>query len=258
MIVDALIAETEEDSDRGIRLLRDREDAESRTVLFGMLARSRGADAAVSTVAEEVNAGDSGIFTALGWRSWAGCMAEVGRWDEAAERLAKLEGKRNEEPALSLLEGIINAQLLLPEDRRGLTAGPVLFVGMAPNQGERAEAAHRRATECFELAELLLRDIEEDDFGVSVTEWRLWLRLMNPREANRKEAKDDVRRNLEGEDLDVNLVLYSWVFEIKFERDPLRLYLLSRDKLGGPERRRKTSGVLFDMELLGWGQDRRR
>ena len=232
-IIDALIAETEGDSDRGIRLLRDRGDAESRTVLFGVLARSRGADAALSTVAEEVNAVDAGIFTALGWRSWAGCMAEVGRWDEAAERLARLEGKRNEAPALSLLEGIINAQLLLPEDRRGLTAGPVLFVGIAPNQGERAEGAHRSATECFELAALGLRDIDEDDCEVPVTEWRLWLRLMNPREDNRKDAQNEVRRNLEGEEPDVNLVLYSWVFEIEFEREPLRLYLSARDKLGG-------------------------
>ena len=232
-IIDALIAETEGDSDRGIRLLRDRGDAESRTVLFGVLARSRGADAALSTVAEEVNAVDAGIFTALGWRSWAGCMAEVGRWDEAAERLARLEGKRNEAPALSLLEGIINAQLLLPEDRRGLTAGPVLFVGIAPNQGERAEGAHRSATECFELAALGLRDIDEDDCEVPVTEWHLWLRLMNPREDNRKDAQNEVRRNLEGEEPDVNLVLYSWVFEIEFEREPLRLYLSARDKLGG-------------------------
>ena len=233
LIVDALIAETEGDSDRGIRLLRDREDAESRTVLFGMLARSAGAAAAVNAVAEKVNAGESDIFTALGWRSWAGCVAEVGRWDEAAERLGRIEGKRNDEPALALLEGIINAQLLLPEDRRGLTAGPVLFVGIAPNQGERAEGAHRSATECFELAALGLRDIEEDDFGVPIREWRLWLRLMDPREGNRKEAQDEVRRNLEGEELDVNLVLYSWVFEIEFEREPLRLYLLARDKLGG-------------------------
>ena len=164
-IIDALISETEGDADRGIRLLRDQEDAESRMVLFGVLARSRGVDAALSAVAEEVNAGDTGIFTALGWRSWAGCMAEVGRWDEVSERLARIEGKRNEAPALSLLEGIINAQLLLPEDRRGLTAGPILFVGIVPNQGERAEGAHRRATECFELAALGLGDIDEDDCG---------------------------------------------------------------------------------------------
>ena len=232
-IIDALIAETQGDSDRGIRILRDRKDAESRSVLFGVLARSRGADAALNTVAEEVNAGDSGIFTALGWRSWAGCMAEVGRWDEASERLARIEGKRNEAPALSLLEGIINVQLLLPKDRRGLTTGPVLFVGIAPNQGERAEGAHRSATECFELAAPGLRDIDEDDCGVPVREWRLWLCLMNPREDNRKEAQNEVRRNLEGEEPDVNLVLYSWVFEIGFEREPLRLFLSTRDKLGG-------------------------
>ena len=232
-IIDALIAETQGDANRGIRLLRDRNDAESRTVFFGLLARTRGADAALSAVAEEVNAGESGFLTALGWRSWAGCMAEVGRWDEAAERLALIEVKRDETPALSLLEAIINAQLLLPTDRRGLTAGPVLFVGIAPNQGEHAEGAHRRATECLELAALGLGDIDEDDCDVPVAEWRLWLRLMNPRENCRKEAQDEVRRSLEGEEPDVNLILYSWVFEIEFERESLRLYLSGRDRLGG-------------------------
>ena len=140
-IIDALIAETEGDANRGIRLLRDRRDPDSKAALFGLIARTRGAEAALSAVAEEVNAGESGIFTALGWRSWSGCMAEVGRWDEAAERLARLEIKREEAPALSVLEGIINAQLLLPIGRRGLTAGPVLFAGIVPNQGEHAEYA---------------------------------------------------------------------------------------------------------------------
>ena len=232
-IVDALIAETEGDANRGIRLLRDRRDPDSKTVLFGLLVRTRGGEAALSAVAEEVNAGGSGIFTALGWRSWAGCMAEVGRWDEAAERLARIEVKRDETPALSLLEGIINAQLLLPTGRRGLTAGPVLFAGIAPIQGEHAECAHRRATECFEQAVVGLRDVDEEDCDVPVAEWRLWLRLMNPREDSRKETQEEVRRSLESEEPDANLILYSWVFEIEFEREALRLYLSARDKLGG-------------------------
>lgn len=232
-IIDALLAETQGDADKGIRLLRDRKDAESRTVLFGLLARTRGADAALSAVAEEVNTGEPGFFTPLGWSSWADCMAEVGRWDEAAERLAQIEIKRDETPAFSLLEAIINAQLLLPTDRRGLTAEPVLFVGIAPNQGEQAEGAHRRATECLELAALGLRDIDEEDCDVPVAEWRLWLRLMNPRENYRKEAQDEVRQSLEGEEPDVNLILYSWVFEIEFERESLRHYLSGRDRLGG-------------------------
>ena len=232
-IIDALIAETEGDANKGIRLLRDRRDADSKSVLFGLLARTRGANAALRAVAEEVNSGETDVFTALGWRSWAGCMAKVGRWDEAAEHLARMEVRRDETPALSLLEGIINAQLLLSADRRGLTVGPVLFAGIAPNQGEHAECAHRRASECMELAALGLRDIDKNDCDVPVAEWRLWLRLMNPREDRREKAQDEVRRSLEGEEPDVNLILYSWVFDIEFEREPLRLYLSGRDKLGG-------------------------
>ena len=92
---------------------------------------------------------------------------------------------------------------------------------------------HRRATECFGLAADGLGDIDDEECDVPVAEWRLWLRLMNPKEDRRKEAKDEIRQSLEGEEPDVNLILYSWVFEIEFEREPLRLYLSVRDKLGG-------------------------
>lgn len=252
-IIDALIAETEGDSDRGIRFLRDQKDADSKSVLFGLLARTRGTDAALNEVAEEVNLGESGIFTDLGWRSWAGCMAEVGRWREAAECLARIEMARIEAPALALIEGVINAQLLLPSDRRGLTVGPVLFAGIAPNQGEHAERAHRRATECFELAATGLKNIDECDCEIAHIEWRLWLRLMNPRAEYRQEAQCEVRKNLESDEPDVNLVLYAGIFGIEFEREPIRHFLLSRNKLGGlnEEERRAECFLIWNSVNVG-------
>ena len=232
-IIDALIAESDGNPDEGIRNLRDRDDPESRSVLFGILARSRGAAFALSTFADRMNSEDAEVFTAIGWMSCAGCMAEVGRWEAAAERLAQIDGMRKEVPALLLLEGIINAQLLLPDEKRSLKANPLLFVGITPNQGQKAEDAHECATKCFDLVEQGLGSIEEGDCDVPVAEWRLWLRLMNPREENRQDAINEIRQNLEGETPDVNLVLYSWVFNIEFDGAPLKFYLSGRDKLGG-------------------------
>ena len=40
------------------------------------------------------------FFTAVGWRSWAVCMAKVGRWEEAALRLCGLESHWHGMPAL--------------------------------------------------------------------------------------------------------------------------------------------------------------
>ena len=232
-IIDALIAESDGNPDGGIRILRDRDDPESRSVLFGVLARSRGATFALNTFADRMDGEDAEVFTVNGWRSWAGFMTEVGRWEEAAERLARIDGMRNEAPALSLLEGIINAQLLLPDEKRGLTGNPLLFVGITPNQGQKAEDAHERATKCIDLAEQGLGNIEEGDCDVPVAEWCLWLQLMNPREENRQDAINEIRQNLEGETPDVNLLLYSQVFNIEFNGEPLKHYLSGRERLGG-------------------------
>ena len=171
--------------------------------------------------------------------------------------LRELTGCETKLPALSLLEGIINAQLLLPDEKRGLTANPLLFVGITPNQGQKAEDAHERATKCFDLAEQGLGSIEEGDCDVPVAEWRLWLQLMNPREENRQDVIHEFRRNLEGETPDVNLVLYSWVFNIEFDGAPLKLYLSGRDKLGGLSEEEERAAYFMTWNSMIAGQNRR-
>ena len=232
-IIDALIAESEGNPDRSIHILRDQNGPESKSVLFYVLARSRGTAFALSTFADRINGEDTQVFTAIGWMNWARYMAEAERWEEAAERLARIEGMRNEAPVLSLLEGILNAQLLLPSEKRDLTGNPPLFVGIIPNQGQKAEDAHAHASKCFDLAEQGLGNIEKGDCDVPVAEWKLWLKLMDPREENRQDSIDNIRQNLESETPNVNLVLYSWFFNIEFNRNPLKCYLSKRDRLGG-------------------------
>ena len=110
-IVDALICDVDGDSDGAVRLLRDRDDPDSRTALFGVLARSRGADTALGEFAKAIASADAGLFTAVGWRNWATSMTEVGQWQEAADVLARLDAPWSGASALAFVEGIINAQL---------------------------------------------------------------------------------------------------------------------------------------------------
>ena len=65
-IVDALVCDVDGDSDGGIRLLRDRDDPDSRTALFGVLARLHGARTALGEFAEAIAAPSSALFTAVG------------------------------------------------------------------------------------------------------------------------------------------------------------------------------------------------
>ena len=232
-IVDALICLTDGDQDGAIRIVRDRDDPDSRSTLFVLLVQSRSADTALDMFQDEIRGSDAGLFTALGWRNWACRMAEAGRWEEAAERLAGFDGIWSSTPALAFFEGIINAQLLLPAESRHLTSEPPLFVGLTPNQGERAESVHERAQRCLELAQSGLDNIGRNDLKRSVADWRLWLRFMDPRENNVQSAHDEIRQNLESNSPDVNLMPLAFAFGVSFNPAPLRKYLSGREKLGG-------------------------
>ena len=48
-------------------------------------------------------------------------MAKEGRWEEACQRLINFESFWSEMPALAVIEGAINAAMLLPEDYREKT-----------------------------------------------------------------------------------------------------------------------------------------
>ena len=232
-IVDALICEKDGDSDGAIRLLLDRDDPDSRTALFGVLARSRGGSTALDEFAEGMAAADAGFFTAVGWRNWANCMAEVGQWQEAAEHLARIDDTWSDAPALALVEGSINAQLLLPAERRSATGDPRIFRGISPIQGDQAEAAHARATACFELAQSGLQEIDDTELERFVSDWRRWLRLMDPNDENARNAHHEIRQSLECDDPDVKAMLFAWAFGVSFNSRQLRRYLSRREKLGG-------------------------
>ena len=232
-IVDALICDVEGDSEGAIRLLRDRDDPDSRTALFGVLARSRGARTALGEFAEAIAAADSGLFTAVGWRNWATSMTEVGQWQEAADVLARLDNPWSGAPALAFVEGIINAQLLLPPERRSATGEVRIFAGISPIQGEHAEAAHARATVCLELAKSGLEEVADADLERFVSDWSWWLRLMDPNAEGPRDAHDGVRLALERDAPDFKLMPFAWAFGVSFDTEPLRRFLSRRERLGG-------------------------
>ena len=232
-IVDALILLADEDPDGAIRMLRDRDDPDSRSVLFTLFVQSQGTNAALDTFDDKIGDSDVHFFTALGWKNWVCCMAAAGRWEEAVQRLAGLDGVWSDMPALAFIEGVVNAQLLLPEESRHLTDGLPLFAGITPNQGERAEDAHERAKTCFELAQSGLDGLGRSDLEQSVAVWQRWLRLMDPRGSNVRAAHDEIRQDLESSHPDVDLILFAFVFGVSFDRESLRRHLDGRKKLGG-------------------------
>ena len=232
-IVDALICEMRGDTDGAIRLLRDRDDPDSRTALFGALAQSRDTSTALGEFEEGMASADAGFFTAVGWSNWARSMAAAGRWQEAAERLARMDDTWSDSPVRALVEGITNAQLLLPAERRSVTGVLQIFTGMSPIQGELAEIAHARATASFELAHSGLQETNDSDLERLVADWRWWLRLMDPNDENARNAHDDIQQNLERDNPAAKVMPFAWAFGVSFNSEPLRRYLTRREKLGG-------------------------
>ena len=240
-IVDALLAESDGEIDEALRVLRDRDDPDSRTALFGLLTRTRGTREALDWHAGLAAPDDGTKLTAVGWSNWAIGMAEVGEWQEAASRLRSLEHMWRDVPVLALVEGVINAALLLPSERREIALkGVPLFPGIRRSVGEDAKSHHSRAVTCFEVVGERLGDVADDDLTHSITEWGLWLRLMDPKAEKADAAREDLRQHMDKGARAVTLAPFAYVFDISYDDRALRVYLEHRRRLGG----------LDDQELL--------
>ncbi len=241
-VVDALLAETDGDADEALRILRDHDNSDSRTALFGVLVRSRGEREALAWCAEKTAADGGQLFTAVGWRNWAVCMAKIGKWKEAAQHLSSFESHWPKMPALALVEGVINAALLLPTDHRERALKNVpIYQGVSLNLVEGAENHHSRAAICFKIAEQSLKEVANHDFAGFIADWSLWIGLMDPNTANTNVVRDEIRQRMEDGAQAVKLVPFAWSFNIPFNVEPLRTHLKQRRQLGG----------LDDHEILG-------
>ncbi len=240
-VVDALIAEADGDSDKALRILRDHDAPDPRSVLFSLLVRLQGERAALDWVEQQDGRSDPRFFTAAGWRNWAVRMAKIGKWEEAAKHLLSFESHWQNMPALAFVEGVINAAILLPNDlrERALENVPT-YQGVTPNLVPEAESHHSRAAICFEFAEQSLEDIADHDLTRFISDWRLWTRLMDPDTANANAVRNEIRRGMEEGSRAVELIHFAYAFNISFNVEPLRQYLGQRKRLGG----------LNDRELL--------
>ena len=234
-IVDALLAEAAGDANESLRLLRDHDDPDSRTALFGVLVRSRGERDALDWYADQTANGEYGqFFTAVGWKNWAVCMAQIGKWKEAAQRLLGFESHWPEMPALAVVEGVINAALLLPNDHRERALKNVpIYQDVALNLVVEAEEHHSRAAICFEFAEQSLEGIADHDLAGLIADWRLWVSLMDPNTTNANVVRDEILQRMGKGAQAVKLIPFAWSFNIPFDVEPLRAHLNQRKQLGG-------------------------
>ena len=233
-ILDALLAESGGDANKALRLLRDNDDPDSRANVFGLLVRSQGETAALDWYSNQAAHSDSQFFTANGWKNWRVCMAKIGKWEEAAKRLRCFDPDWPEMPVLALVEGVVNAAMLLPEDHRERALQTVpIYEGVTPNLVVEAGSFHSRAATCFKFAEHSLKDIADHDLSEFIVDWRRWIRLMDPNSENTKHARDVIRKEMDEGESAVKLIPFTYAFDIPFNMEPLRQYLKQRKQFGG-------------------------
>lgn len=233
-IIDARIAEADDDHETAFRILRDLDSTEGRSALFGALARIHGNGKALSWFEEQRGRERKGFFTPAGWRNWAFAMAKEGRWKEAAERLVLLEPVRASDAGLAQMEGVINAALLLPPDFRSRVLEEVpLYSGIQLHHTPDVATYHARATECFRQLRRQLGDIKHAGFSRYLEWWSLWLRLLSPDAATVQNARAEIADAMDNGPQAVSLAPLVWTFRLEFDTGPLMAWLDGRQELGG-------------------------
>lgn len=233
-IINALILETEGNIDGALQILRDVDTLDGRATFFRTLFSRRGEEAALSWFDEQRERDLASFLTGVGWSNLALCLAKMGRWEEAADRLAAAHAHLEEWPDLAFLEGVLNAAMLLPvEWRRYALEMQVFHPGMRPLEGAEADQRRVRAKVCFEKAGTLLIDIGQDARAHAAKDWLLWLRLTDPSPAVVCEARQEVEEGMKEGKKAVDLILFARAFGIDFDDGPLRRYLSQRVQMGG-------------------------
>ena len=228
-LLEALIAFQAGDPKSAISSLGDIDDPDTREVTFWMLAESEGNARALEWFEAENGAQGRDFFTPFGWCVWSVYAVESGKWAEVLSLLVDLESWWDEMPRLPTVEGILNAAMLVPtEFRASVLEGMPLYIGMVPLEGAEAEQHHNRAKACFQHCESVFRGTPFTKWKRQLSHWGHWLGLMNPVRELTLLAHEKVREEMqEGEDA-ADLIIFAFIFNIKFDSAPLRKYLEQR------------------------------
>ena len=234
LVVDAWIALTNGHGDEAMRLIRDVDDPDCRTVLLSLLAQLRGEAEALALCIDVDPTDVPTHFTHVGWGNWAVHMARAGRWEDAARGLLEVERDQGWEPRVALVEGTVNAALLLPvERRRHVFASVPLYPGVGPSADAVAEQHRERADACFKHVATNLGAWAPKDLSTTVDDWRLWLRLMSPMPAEARSARDEIQDRMKEGLYAVGHITFAWAFGIEFDDGALRARLRQSKRLGG-------------------------
>lgn len=240
-IIQALMLEAEGRGDSALRMLRDINTPDGRSAFFATLYQIRGVEKALAWFDEQPERDDAAFLTGTGWCNVAIRLASIGRWEEAAQRLAVAQEHVKTWPILVFVEGVVNAAMLLPMEwrRYALDRIPMLHPGIQLREGTEADRHRAHARSCFVRAANLFATIDQEGSGRTqgARDWLLWLRLTDPTPPVAHEARQEVQEGMQDGQKAVNLIEFARFFDIAFDAAPLKRYLSQRARTGGLDER---------------------
>ncbi len=255
LVVDAWIAATSDKGDEAMRLIRDVDDPDCRTVFVSLLARLCGEAEALAWCIDVDPTDLPTHFTHGGCGNWAVHMARAGRWEDAARGLREVERHHGWEPRVALVEGTVNAAFLLPEERRsGVLDSIPFYLGVGPSVDAAAEQHRERAAACFEYVGTNLGAWANKDLSTTVDDWRLWLRLMSPIRAENDEARHEIQSRMKNGVDAVHHIAFAWAFGIEFDDGALCARLRQSRRLGGMSDAEVVAECLLNDQTMDAGE----
>ena len=253
--IDALAAETQGDPEAAMRIIRDKRDPDSRSVLFGLMMRHRGPAETLEWFDRQPDNDDVGFLSAAGWQMWAICTAKVSGPTILLSRLPLLEAHWEQIPGLALFEAAANAAMLIPEEfREAVWEHFPLYPGIRPAQGQAALARHERATRCIAFVRRVARGRVSDACDAELDGWHLWLQLMNPDAEPAKAASNDLSHQMTEGTKAVSAIAFAHAFEIDFPTEPLAYHLQERERLGGLNDSELAAEFLLNLRMMTPGE----
>ncbi len=251
-VVDALVLEAEGNVDDALQILRDADDPDAHAAVFTTLVRTGGPDAALAWFDDQLGRNDPDFLTGIGWSNVAVNLAEAGRWNDAIRCLAVSQAKLDEWPDLAFVEGVVNAAMLLPDEFRPLALQMNLFYPWIRTiEGADADRYRAYAHECFDRASPLLAEVDLGERKRAAENWRLWLRLTDPRPEVAATARREIQEGMKDGRRAVDLVRFARARNIEFDHRPLRRYLKQRTRLGGLDDRELSAEFELSQATMG-------
>jgi hypothetical protein len=229
----ARLSEARGDVDRAFQVLRDAQDADSRSTLFSVIARSRGDKEAISWFRAQGTTIHE--LTANGAMEVANAHLRLDDVDAAKAVLDDLAQEHVETlPYLLMLRGAVRFAALLPRPERQLPLhGLQLDVRrVRPIYPDAVVAAQLdAATHDFQRLAPSLNELGLSQAARLVADYLVWFDLLHP--ARAAAALVQLRADMETPGTALSRIQFALAYDDTFDPSPISRYLESREAFGG-------------------------